>query len=372
MNIYLTQDRIGSANSGGSVTYHEYRALESLGSTMSDGGVDRVKTLPVDSGIVQGSPDPLESDARYAAALSGKEVPMLAHVYAGCFSRTISMLRRGGAKVSYTAAAHDIEASKQEYESLGIPFNYPHLTVPELWTRYISGYKEADLVICPSRSSAAVMRSYGCTNVTVIPHGCTIPATVHPLPKTFTVGYLGQAGPDKGLRYLFEAWKKLNFKNATLLIAGNNIDQALPLWRKFGGGNVEFMGFVKDVSDFYNRISLYVQPSVTEGFGMEVLEAMTHARPVVCSKGAGAVDLLADGGVGYQAMARDVDGLANGIARFQEIPEAMVANGESSRKTANAYTWQNIMYRYHKAWASLFKNSINLSGIIQHHSEWRS
>lgn len=346
MNVYLTQDRIGSANSGGSVTYHEYRALESLGD----------KTLPVDSGIVQGAPDPLESDARYAAALSGKEVPVLAHLYAGCFSRTVSMLRRGGAKVSYTAAAHDIDASRQEYESLGIPFNYPHLTVPELWSRYVSGYKEADLVICPSENSAALMRSYGCTNVTVIPHGCEIPAKVHPLPKTFTVGYLGQAGPDKGLRYLFEAWKKLNLKDATLLIAGNNIEQALPLWRQFGGGNVEFTGFVKDVSAFYNRISAYVQPSVTEGFGMEVLEAAAHGRSVIVSEGAGAVDLVAYEDDLFDGIVppRDSHAIAEKIAELRSMsPETLEEEGLGFRNISDPYAWATIRNRYHYQWESL-------------------
>lgn len=346
MNIYLTQDRIGSANSGGSVTYHEYRALEALGD----------KTLPVDSGIVQGAPDPLESDARYAAALSGKEVPVLAHLYAGCFSRTVSMLRRGGARVSYTAAAHDINASKQEYESLGIPFNYPHLTVPELWARYVAGYKEADLVICPSSNSAALMKSFGCSNVAVVPHGCEIPATVAPLPKTFTVGYLGQAGPDKGLRYLFEAWKKLNLKDATLLIAGNNIDQALPLWRKFGGGNVEFIGFVKSISDFYNRLSLYVQPSVTEGFGMEVLEAAAHGRSVIVSEGAGAVDVVAHEDEVFDGIVppRDSHAIAAKIDEFRSLsPENMKEEGLGFRNISEQYDWATIRNHYLYHWETL-------------------
>lgn len=341
MNLYITQDRIGTPTGGGAVTYHEYKALSELDKD----------THPVDNARIPVGHDPFANDQSFCRLVKDAPDVKMAAFYAGCFTETVSALR-ARAKISYTAAAHNIDESRHEFEELGMPNHFPtHLTIPELWKRYVLGYQMADLVICPSNVSKKCMESYGCTNVQVIPHGCELPETVMPLPNTFTVGYLGQAGPDKGLRYLFEAWKKLGYKDATLLIAGNNIDQALPLWRKFGGGNIRFLGFVKSVSDLYNQVSLYVQPSVTEGFGIEILEAMAHARPVLASTGAGAHEVMQNGGHSFAP--RDVTGLADYIDFYRKNPDRVVVDGVHGREVAKVHTWANVRAQYQAAWRNL-------------------
>lgn len=344
MNLYLTQDRIGTPTGGGAVTYHEYKALESLGGELH----------PMDSTRVPADASPFTWDDKFASVLSSMPLKVsLAHIYAGCFSATVRALKERGTKVSYTAAAHDINESRKAFEDLGLQFNLPHLTEKPLWDRYVAGYLEADLVICPSTLSKACMESYGAKKVVVIPHGCELPAKVAPPPKRFTVGYLGQAGPDKGLRYLFEAWRKLDLRDATLLIAGKNIDSALPLWRRYGGGNVRFMGFVESVSTFYDNVSLYVQPSVTEGFGIEVLEAMAHGRPVICSEGAGAKDMVNAGENGHLVPSRDASAIANLIMVHHNDRDLAPKMGPAARRTAEAHTWEIIRGRYLAAWKGL-------------------
>lgn len=340
MNLYLTQDRIGTTTGGGNVTRHEYIALESLGD----------ETHPLDSAILPPEADPLATDLKYMAVLD--RVPnahktKLAHIYSGCFTATVDALKTRRVKVTYTAAAHEIPESRREFEELGILFDFPHLTDPGLWKRYVGGYLQADLVICPSSLSKRAMESYGCRNVVVIPHGCESPAEIRPVPKTFTVGYLGQASPDKGLRYLFEAWKRLNMKDALLLVAGRNIEQALPLWRKFGGGNVRFMGFVDRISDFYNAVNVYVQPSATEGFGIEIVEALAHGRPVIASDGAGASELV--GNRGKVVPRRDVDLLAAAIADMR--------NGMMAKVGIAPWTlsWEAVRQKYVSAWRTLLQ-----------------
>src|SRR5262249_13873953 len=150
------------------VTFHEYRALETLGAAH-----------PIDSVRIPTSNDPFQSDRNFATGLSDVSDVKLVQIYAGCFTETVRLFQKWkGAKVSYTAAAHSIDESKREFESLGLRFDLPHLTVPELWEKYVGGYKEADLVICPSAYSKKVMEGYGCKKVVVVPHGCEIPVKV--------------------------------------------------------------------------------------------------------------------------------------------------------------------------------------------------
>jgi len=42
----------------------------------------------------------------------------------------------------------------------------------------------------------------------------------------------------------------------------------------------KILGFVENLVDFYKQISVYIQPSITEGFGITPLEAMAYGRPV--------------------------------------------------------------------------------------------
>lgn len=268
--LYVTADHIGGPGGGAIVTHHESEAMKTLG-PCEVYGRERIENEP----SVHTTSDPWKWDQQLYHHSLGN--PRIAHFYSGTFSFTISKLKKLGCKVTYTAAAHDISLSKREHEKLGLPFDYPHLTDPELWKKYVGGYLAADVVICPSRHSESCMRSYGCKNIAVIPHGCELPEQTTSPPTGFVAGYLGAVGPDKGLIYLLQAWRKLNYNNATLVLAGQ--DSTSPfvqsLIRQYGGGTIQLKGWVENVSDFYNSISLYIQPSV----------CLLPGSPVYCKRG---------------------------------------------------------------------------------------
>lgn len=350
MNLYITADRIGEKTGGGIVTYHERDALISLGVTSSI-SIDHTKPPK----------DPFAQDAEMLdrikwLTITGKENWKIAHCYAGCLTNTVKFLKQTGCKVTYTAAAHSIEISRQEHEKLGIPFDYPHLNNPELWKQYLGGYLEADVLICPSTHSAKIMREYGRTGrIEVIPHGVELPKEIAPYPDKFTVGYLGAIGPDKGVRYLLEAWKKLNYKDAQLVIAGR--DSTSPfmqyLTANFGYANVNLAGWVNNISDFYNSISCYVQCSASEGFGIEVLEAMAHGRPTLCSVGAGAADTVP---TSWTFPACDSDALASAIDKAKNAISIQRDKNLLARiwiENTTDFTWDKIKQRYVDLWKSL-------------------
>ena len=277
MNLYVTADAIGTPTGGGKVTFHESRALESMG--------------PCEVWQFPEAPRPWGADLEARERLAARPgfVPQRAHFYSGTFSKTIEELVRRGTYVTYTAAAHDINVSREEHHRLGLPFDYPHLTDEHQWAAYVRGYTLADLVICPSTYSAQIMRGYGCQNVTVIPHGFDPVDRIAPMPARFVVGYLGQPGPDKGLSYLLDAWAAWEHgPGSILMIAGRGTQHLLPLVRQRLRGLYHVLGEVAEPRDLYDRCSVYVQPSASEGFGCEVLEARAHGRPVICSNGAGA------------------------------------------------------------------------------------
>lgn len=358
--LYLTADRIGAETGGGIVTRHECDAIKSMASCRVISRAE-IETAARQNGIEISDPwgwDDIVSDRMYQMmAWPETKAVTLCHAYAGTFGKTIKKLKDAGAKVCYTIAAHDRHVSRQEHERLGLLFPYPHLTDEALWQRYIEGYRLADVIVCPGTVPAATVRGYGPEfakkRIEIIPHGCEIPETVAPLPQTFVLGYAGVSGADKGLVYLLQAWKKLAYKDAMLVIAGSgSMSQFMyQLVDHFGGGNIHLAGWQMDMSRFYNGLSCYCQSSATEGFAIEIPEAMAHGRPVLCSMAAGAVDLVP---LSRRFAARNVEELATLIDGMKtQGREWLASAGLEDRERAKEVTWDKIRSRYCDLWRSM-------------------
>jgi glycosyltransferase involved in cell wall biosynthesis len=192
------------------------------------------------------------------------------------------------------------------------------------------------------------MEGFGCNKITVVPHGCELMRPSKRYPKTFTVGYLGQIGPDKGLIYLLQAWNKLGYKDAVLQIAGRQSMGLLPLTRQMKKGHINLMGYVKSIENFYNSCNIYVQPSVTEGFGIEILEAINCHRPVVVSDGAGGADCV--NGCGLVVPKRNIDELAGAIDKLKTDQETFAFMANNCAENSRRYTWDKIRAEYQKVW----------------------
>lgn len=335
MNLLVTSDTMGS--SGATVVYNELEALKTIGPT------------DVLNPIMRGNPFETDDLAYREYKRIGKKY-RLAHFYSGSYSKLISELKKDGTKITYTVAAHDVDLSREEHEKLGLPFDYPHLNIDVLFKQYTLGYKESDIVICPSILSKNLMHKYGCQNVEVIPHGCHLPSEVTPLPSRFSVGYLGQGGADKGLLYLVQAWASLNYPDCQLVIAGSGCQVVLDIIRKCGRGSIFLAGYIPSVATLYNSCSVYVQPSVTEGFGMEVIEAMSYGRPVICSDGAGAAGCITSD-VGMVVPKRDSEALADAIGFYKNNP----ANSQTIRQHAVKYSWDVAKAQYCGLWNRLLE-----------------
>lgn len=362
--LYITADRIGDQSGGGLVTAQECLALEEFTQQkllsswdVSYSGVTVLERNSLGSNLTE----PWKWDEIAVAKVSQLPVPKLAHFYSGSFPKTVEYLKKQGCKICYTIAAHDKEVSKREHEKLGWPFPYEHLTNPQLWNRYIGGYRLADVIICPSTVAEKTVRNYGpeFTNkdIRVIPHGCWLPKEgMKPLPKQFVLGYLGAIGVDKGIVYLLQAWKELNYTDGSiLLIAGRDSTSAgfKELLNKYCGGCVHLGGWQQNVGDFYSRISCYVQPSCSEGFGIEVLEAMAHGRVPICSTAAGANDIVPDCFL-LSVAPCNAKKLAREINSVKESKKYSWYTSEV-REIAERYTWDKIRERYKQVWQEMLQ-----------------
>jgi glycosyltransferase involved in cell wall biosynthesis/GT2 family glycosyltransferase len=172
---------------------------------------------------------------------------------------------------------------------------------------------------------------------------------------------LHNCGPDKGLVYLIKAWELLNYRDGSKLVfAGPNseyLNQFIIQHSKTG--NYHIMGYVRDVADFYNSIGVYIQPSATEGFSIEVPESMSYERPVICSDGAGAADLITNGEDGFVVPKMNPEAIAEKIQYFKNNPSEIIRMGRNAREKSFQYTWKNTKYKYIELWRELLKKKLN-------------
>lgn len=111
------------------------------------------------------------------------------------------------------------------------------------------------------------------------------------LPKRFAL-WVGEFRPNKNLEFLVTAWVALhaNLEEAPpLVLAGSQEGEFRKIGREVGrrsmDGRVVFPGFIReaDLAAVYSAASLFVFPSLYEGFGLPPLEAMACGTPCVVS-----------------------------------------------------------------------------------------
>ncbi len=120
-----------------------------------------------------------------------------------------------------------------------------------------------------------------------------------------------------------------------------------------GWGGVEVRGWVGRADDgelaaLYRGARCLVFPSLYEGFGIPILEAMACGTPVVTSRG-GATEEVA-GGAAVLVDPLDVESIAAGIAEVEQRRAELVALG---RARAGAFTWARVADEVEALWRDL-------------------
>jgi glycosyltransferase involved in cell wall biosynthesis len=145
----------------------------------------------------------------------------------------------------------------------------------------------------------------------------------------------------KGHRYLLEAALRLKTQGLSLkyyLAGDGSLRKSLEeKTRQLGlAEDVEFLGFVSDMASFMARIEIFVLPSLFEGLGVSVLEAMAAGKPVVASRVGGLPELVLDTVTGFLAAPQDAASLAGAIARLVENRALARQMGQKGRERLKA------------------------------------
>ncbi len=179
-----------------------------------------------------------------------------------------------------------------------------------------------------------------------------VPGSGHPdwHPTGLTVGFVGALYPLKGPHVLLDAFRFVDTSCELALLGPADPEYLKTLQQRarLCANTVSFLGFHNNVDWFMERIDLLVVPSIAfESFGMVILEAMKHRKPVICSDFGGMKEVVSDGVTGLVVPAGDVVALSNAITDLLVNPEMRFQMGNEGYARLNElFTAEKMVEQY--------------------------
>ncbi len=203
----------------------------------------------------------------------------------------------------------------------------------------------ADCLIVNSRLTGASHVQAGAdpTKVRVVPLGLPEPVAQLRSPQTsrpLEVVWAGTFQIRKGAPYFLEAWRALGAGSR----ARARVFGSLALPRSFLAhppAGIEFMGSVAwaDVMAAFDSADVLVFPTLSDGFGAVVGEALSRGLPVICSDQAGAADFILQGENGLLVPAGDARALKEALQWCLDNRQALAGMRMKALETARSYQW---------------------------------
>ena len=160
----------------------------------------------------------------------------------------------------------------------------------------------------------------------------------------FTIVFCGSLSPRKGVHNLIESFKLANISGSQLLIIGakgrsKDYNEYL---KKISTNNTLFYGSLSqsDLSNVLSKCHLFVLPSLVDGFGLVVLQAISSGLPVIISSNVGAADVIRQFGGGDIFQYNNINDLTEKIINFYKIKKNINYNFELKHVINNS-SWDN-------------------------------
>ena len=210
-------------------------------------------------------------------------------------------------------------------------------------------YRRASRLVAISSAIANILRAYDASlQTTIIPSALGIlassPEGVAELRRRWSgktvIGHIGALdNAQKGQLYLIRAMHEVvrRYPDAHCVLLGSGKDEAWFRQEAQGLSCIEFAGHVHNVGDYLTAFDLFAFPSLHEGLGSSLLDAMDFSLPIVASGVDGIPDIVHDGENGLLVPAADSEALAGAIGRLLEDTALRQRLGEAGKKLSRNY-----------------------------------
>jgi glycosyltransferase involved in cell wall biosynthesis len=181
------------------------------------------------------------------------------------------------------------------------------------------GFDKNKLFICPNMIKSSY--SYVARTISIKPE--------------IVVGAMGRFFDNKGFKYLVRALAILRKQelNVKLVLGGDGPNKKKLLQEAYNNkisDHINFLGWCSEKEQFFNNIDIFCIPSLSESFGIIILEAFSYSVPVIASSVGGPKEIVKHQYNGLLAETRSADGLANAIKmliKTEGLAEKLSKNG---------------------------------------------
>jgi len=262
-------------------------------------------------------------------------------IFVGLSGQSIRSFRRakelGARTICERGSSHIVfqdRILREEHERWGIRYRPFDQGVID---QELAEYELCDQINVPSTFAAATFRAHGVPEERVFknPYGVSL-GTFKPSLKrdsVFRVLFVGTLSIQKGIGYLIEAAKQLRSRSFEVWLIGPVEPNMEPILRGLPA-NIRYLGPIpKDkLPEYYSQASVFVLPSIQDGFGLVQAEAMACAVPVIATSNTGAADLFEDGSEGFIVPIRSPDAIADRLQRLLDDPGLQRLLGQNALK----------------------------------------
>lgn len=209
----------------------------------------------------------------------------------------------------------------------------------------------SDAIIAVSRFTATQVEELlkvPASRIRVIPHGVRMAAET-PVVREKLVLFVGAIQRRKNVARLVKAFERLpDDWRLALAGAANGFGAAEELSaveQSARRGSIDIRGYVtaRELENLYRRASIFAFPSLDEGFGMPILEAMAHGVPVITSNTSAMPEVA--GSAAMFIDPRDAEALGDALVRVAAdapLREDLIRRGF---ERAREFTWESAVER---------------------------
>jgi glycosyltransferase involved in cell wall biosynthesis len=251
-----------------------------------------------------------------------------------------------------------LDEEKLQFPQLADTLRYDWFPEEELERRR-EERRLADAILCASTFTKQSLIEVGveAEKIFVEPYGVdqTIFSPSTEKFSNFSVIWAASYTQTKGIGYLLEALARAPAPGIELVLAGYPYGtDAVALYED--RVRVRRIGHIsrKELSEVMRRCHVHVFPTLIEGFGRNIIEAMASGLPVITTSHCAGPDLIEDGVTGFIVPIRDVDAICEKLAWINEHPQEAAEMGARARERVSSLTQPDYRRRFadriHSVW----------------------
>jgi len=170
--------------------------------------------------------------------------------------------------------------------------------------------------------------------------------------------FVGGLSQRKGLSYLFKALDQLGKAVEMTIVGKRPPDRCAALERELQKHRyIETLPHAGILAEMAGA-DVFVFPSLFEGFGLVLLEAMSRGVPCITTPHTAGPDFMIDGHDGFIVPIRDVDAIVEKVLHLHDHPDELAAMKQAARDTAERQTWARYQAEMVKIIGDAVKNLI--------------